>query len=118
MHYISITGFAPHSFWRLPGFFWHAGASMRQAQAADGNLMAGARRINGIFHTVSLWRSRDAMLDYLTSGAHRKAMAAFPSIGSGYGFGFEGDEVPDWADVHRLWQDEGSRRQKNRQAAA
>ncbi|MBT9368466.1 hypothetical protein [Rhizobium sp. CSW-27] len=44
-------------------------------------------------------------------------MAAFPSIGTGYAFGFEGDEIPGWAKVHGLWLEEGARRKMNRHQA-
>ena len=118
MHYVSITGFRVRSAWHLPGFFWHAVRSMRQAQAADGNVLAEAQRIEGVFHTLSVWRDRKAMLAYLTTGAHRKAMAASVNLGAGYACGFEGDLVPDWAEVHALWLEEGVRRANARQTAA
>lgn len=120
MVYVAITGFRTKSTWHMPRFWWHAAASMRQASVADGNLSAEARAIDGVQHTLSVWRDRQAMLAYRNSGAHRNAMRAHTSLGSGYAFGFESDRIPDWRAVHDLWRAEGERRARpatNRPAA-
>jgi hypothetical protein len=110
MPYVSITGMRVLRFWHYPRFAFHAVRSMVQAQSAPGNLVADARKIDGVHHTLTVWTDRPAMLDYLRSGAHRRAMKAFPQIGSGYAFGFEAEVPPDWSDVHALWLAEGRRR--------
>jgi hypothetical protein len=110
MVYVSITGLRIKSPLQLPIFAWHAVRSMRQAKMAPGNLAADARRIEGIHHTLTLWQDRSAMLAYLRSGAHLKAMKAFPAIGTGYAFGFDTQAAPAWPEVHALWRAEGERR--------
>lgn len=105
--YVSITGLRVRHFWQQPIFWRHAIASMVQARVAEGCLQAEARTINGIHHTRSVWRDRAAMLTYLRSGAHLKAMKLFSRIATGKTYGFETTEIPDWAEVHRLWQDHG-----------
>jgi hypothetical protein len=110
MPYVSITGMRVRSVWHYPRFVFHAVRSMVQAKEAAGNLSADARKIDGVYFTVTVWTDRAAMLAYLQAGAHRRAMKACPSIGSGYAFGFEAAARPDWSDVEALWLAEGERR--------
>lgn len=116
MAYVSITGLRVRSFWRYPRFAFHGARSMMQARSADGNLFADARKIHGVHHTLTVWTDRSAMLAYLRAGAHRRAMVAFPSLGTGYAFGFEAMDRPEWSAVHALWLAEGERRHENKRA--
>lgn len=105
--YVSITGLRVRHFWQQPVFWRHAIASMIQARAADGCLQAEARTINGIHHTRSVWRDREAMLAYLRTGPHLTAMQVYKRIATGKVHGFQATEVPGWDRVHQIWQDEG-----------
>ena len=105
--YVSITGLQLKRVWHAPTFWRHAAASMAQAKAAQGCLSADARTINGVHHTLTVWTSREAMQRYLSDGAHLNAMKAFKSFATGKVYGFEGEEVPEWHMVHRLWHDNG-----------
>ena len=105
--YVSITGLKVRHFWQVPTFWRHAVASMSQAKSATGCLQAEARTIAGIHHTRSVWESEAAMRDYLTNGAHLKAMKLFHHIATGKTFGFATTDVPDWDEVHRLWSEKG-----------
>lgn len=105
--YVSITGLRLKSPFHAVWFWWHAIRSMLQAQGAPGNLRAEARAINGVQHTLTVWTDRAAMRRFIVTGAHAQAMRAFPQIATGSTFGFETDRVPDWGDVHQLWQERG-----------
>ncbi|MEM9009801.1 MAG: hypothetical protein AAGE18_01135 [Pseudomonadota bacterium] len=105
--YVSITGLRLHRPWHAPLFWWHALASMRQAQAADGNLMAETRTIDGVHHTLSVWRDRAALRHYLYSGSHGRAIRAFPTIASGATCGFLAEGPPGWDEVHEIWRTQG-----------
>ena len=105
--YVSITGLQVRSLHLLPLFWVHATRAMSQARAAEGCLLAEARRINGIHHTRSVWIDRDHMLRYLRAGAHLRAMRDFPKIATGKTIGFDTGEVPGWAEVHQIWLDRG-----------
>ncbi|MEM9474753.1 MAG: hypothetical protein AAGA71_05640 [Pseudomonadota bacterium] len=107
MPYVSITGLRLKRFWHAPQFWRHATRSMIQAKAAPGCLRADAHTIQGVHHTRSLWESRQHMMDYLRSGAHRDAMRVFPRIGTGKVLGFEADALPDWDEVRRRWEEDG-----------
>jgi hypothetical protein len=105
--YVSITGLRLRHWAFAPRFWWHAIGAMMQARAAKGNLFAQARTINGMHHTVSVWQDRDAMLRYLRSGAHLRAMRVFPKIATGAVAGFYAPHAPAWADVPALLRDQG-----------
>jgi len=107
MPYISITGLKLNSLFHAPRFWYHAVRSMRQAMAAPGNISAGARTINGVHHTLTVWESKEAMRTYLVTGAHLQAMKTFKSIASGKVLGFEAEHAPAWQDVHQLWHTQG-----------
>jgi len=104
MPYVSITGLQLKSQRHALRFWWHAIRSMMQARKADGNIAVDARSMNGVHHTRSVWIDEAAMRRYLVAGAHFKAMKAFGSIATGKTMGFESDKVPDWDEVHKLWQ--------------
>ena len=103
MH-VSITGLRLRRPWHFVPFYWHAMRSMQQARTAHGNISTDARTIDGVHHTLTAWTSQTAMRDFLYSGAHKRAIAAFPSIGTGVTFGFETDTVPSWDEAHKLWR--------------
>ena len=105
--YVSITGLRLNGPWHMPTFWWHAMRAMTQARQADGNLYADARTIDGVHHTLSVWRDRAAMQAYLTSGPHRRAMRIYPRIASGKVVGYTAERAPDWSEVHAIWQTRG-----------
>lgn len=107
MVYVSITGLRLTSVrhgWR---FWWHAVRAMRQAKRAPGNILAQARTINSVHHTLSIWDSEAAMRRYLGTGAHLAAMRVFPHIASGSTLGYATDDPPDWSQVHEIWRERG-----------
>lgn len=101
--YVSITGLKLKRQIYFFSFWWHAVRSMMQAKSAEGNLRADARTINGVQHTLSVWKDEQAMRKFLITGPHLKAMRAFSRIASGKTFGFSTYQVPEWSEVHRLW---------------
>jgi len=107
MVYVSITGLRLKGFHHAPLFAWHAVASMRQAVASEGNLLAEARKINGVHHTLTVWRDEAAMRRFAVSGPHLKAMRAFPKIATGSTLGYPAERAPDWSEVHDIWRERG-----------
>lgn len=101
--YVSITGLRPISKVATIFFWLHAIPSKMQADRAEGILYSGVKRINGIQHTLTAWKSKEDMKAYVTSGAHLKAMRAFPKIATGKTFGYLTSSLPSWEEVHHLW---------------
>jgi quinol monooxygenase YgiN len=106
--HLSITGLRVRpGFGKQLRFRYHAVRSFMQARKAPGVLHVAACRINGVEHTVTAWRDREAMLAYVRSGAHREAMRAFHRIATGATCSFTTDRIPDWPEVHTRWKMEG-----------
>lgn len=103
MVHVSITGLRLRGLHHLPRFWWHALRAMAQARRAPGNLMAEARTIDGVHHTLSVWSDRATMRAYLVVGAHGRAMRAFPAIAVGRVVGFTAEQAPDWDAAHAIW---------------
>jgi hypothetical protein len=101
--HVSITGLTLKSRWFLFRFYWHALRSFRQARKTPGNLHASVRVINGVQHTLTVWEDRRAMARFAFSGAHKRAIKAFPDMATGKTYGFESSTIPDWDEVHALW---------------
>ena len=100
--HVSITALRVGSPILLPLFWWHTLRAARQARTAEGNLSFDLRRLDGAYHTLSVWRDRAAMLAYVRSGAHRVAVLGFPWNAMGRVAGFEADTAPAWDDVPDL----------------
>ncbi|MEP3275156.1 MAG: hypothetical protein ABJN26_08455 [Stappiaceae bacterium] len=113
--YVSVTGLRPKNIFQYLRFWYFALPVMRQARQSPGNISAEARKINGVFHTVSVWEDDFAMRRFLYQGAHRKAISAFPSMATGKTFGFYSQTVPSWAEVPVIWHAKG--REYDKQAA-
>ncbi len=107
MPYVSITGLRIKSIWRVPQFLWHAFTSMRQAKRAPGVLFAEARSVDGVQHTLTVWRSRSDMLAYMKSGPHLAAIKNFHRIASGATCGFEAEHRPTWDEAVAYWRTHG-----------
>jgi len=104
--YVSITGFRLKGRQHLVPFWWHTIRSIAQARRALGNLKAEMCIVNGVYHTLSIWVDEQAMRTFLITGAHRNAMKAYRSVGSGRTLGFATGHLPDWDVSLQRWHSE------------
>lgn len=72
---------------------------MSDALRAPGNIMAETRTIEGVHHTLSAWDDRAAMLGYLRSARHARAMRRLKGYATGRVHGYQTDAVPSWSDA-------------------
>ncbi len=84
-----------------------ATASMVAAQSAPGNVHASARSISGYHHTLSVWKSKEHMLDFVHTGIHATAIRLFPKIAKGKTVGFYCHDVPGWDMALERWTKDG-----------
>lgn len=105
--YISLTGLKPKGFFAYFRFWLLAIPSFRQAQTALGNLHCDVKKVQEYQCTITAWESKDAMLNYLRSGAHLKAMKAFHQIATGPTYGYESDTIPSWEGAYALLMEKG-----------
>lgn len=101
--YVSITGFRPKGVLSLPLFWWRTLSSFAQARRARGNLQVAGRLVDGTYHTLTVWTDEASMRSFVSSGAHRRAMRNFRTLGSGRTYGYRTREIPDWDAAYRLW---------------
>ena len=80
---------------------------MMQAKNAQGCQSADAKLIDGVHHTLSIWASKAAMLEFIHSDAHARAIKVFGRIATGKTFGYHAKEAPNWEEVHGLWLERG-----------
>ena len=105
--YISITGLTPKSPFHVILFWFHAIRSFRQAQQAPGNLYCATRKINGVYHTITAWESKNQMLAFIHQEPHINAIKAFNKIATGKTFGFESETIPNWLEAQKVWEEKG-----------
>jgi hypothetical protein len=75
MPLISVTRIRIRSIWLMPKFIWFSIKSLKQARKSNG--IIEARVFNDArltYWTCSIWESKEQMLGYMKSGAHKKAM--------------------------------------------
>ena len=81
--YISITGIKVKGFLGMLKFMRYTTPSFAAARKAKGNLFCETKRVNGYQHTITAWKDRNMMIQYLTSKVHAKAIKNFRSIATG-----------------------------------
>ena len=114
-YYVSITGFKLKSILYLPRFFIYSNPALKQAHEAEGNISASTDYVNGILHTLSVWKDRKSMTRYMAKGAHAQAMKAADEMGDPSDtkvYGYETDKIPTWDEALALWSEHGTRHGK------
>ena len=124
-YYIVITGMQLKSIVSFPRFALHAIPSMNQARNAVGNISADGNYVNGVHHTLSVWKDRKSMTKFMASGAHAKAMKVEPIIAipdTTKTYGYESETIPTWDEAIAIWtqhaQAHGRPRKSTRQKAS
>ena len=72
---------------------------MADALRAPGNIMAETRTIDGVHHTLSAWEDLAAMLVYLRSARHARAMRRLDGFATGHVYGYQADTLPSWEEA-------------------
>ena len=91
-------------------FLWDTLRSYFQCRAADGNLAAVTRRLDGAYWTLTVWRDKAAMRTFMTSGAHRVAMPRLQhwcDEASLSQWEQDSGTLPEWGEAERRLRAEG-----------
>ena len=102
--YISITGIKHKGFFKTLRFWIFTIPSFSSAQKSSGNLFCEAKKIGDYHHTLTAWKNKDKMLEFLKGKQHSKAMKNFKSIGSGSTHGYESENIPTWNEAIDIWK--------------
>ena len=99
MMYVSVTGLKTHSLYASMKFWFLTIPALRAAQRADGILLCENKSRNGCHHTLTVWKSRAHMLEYVRSPKHVKAIRSFSSIAVGRLLSYESNIIPSWEEA-------------------
>ena len=97
--YVSVTGLKPKGFIGRVRFWIFTTSVSMSAQKADGILLCEFNSRNGYQHTLTVWETKEHMMDFRASPAHVRAMKRISQIGIGKVFGYEADFSPSWEDA-------------------
>jgi hypothetical protein len=110
MAHVSITRLRLRSvLYELP-FIWHAVRSNAQARRAEGCLAIDARRSQGAYWTLTVWKDTAAMRAFMLSGVHRQAMpklAGWCDEASVGRWEQDGPDLPPWPESEQRMAREG-----------
>ena len=105
--YVSITGLKPRNFISWIIFWITTLPASSLARKANGILLCEFSSRNGYQHTLTVWQTKQHMMAYRASNAHKKAMRAMSKIGSGKVFGYEAKTIPSWETALSEWDENG-----------
>ncbi|MDB5613443.1 MAG: hypothetical protein JWQ22_1096 [Devosia sp.] len=107
MSIVSVTRFRVRKLRYVPLFLFYASRSMSQIRKSEGYVTGSiARDADSAFWTMTVWQSEQAMIDYVTGGAHRGAMPLLRDWGieaSVIRWQQDGLALPAWSEAkHRM----------------
>lgn len=104
--FVSVTGLRLKRFWLVPIFYRYAIPSFSQATRAKGNLFTQVATVDGVQHTLTIWRHKRDIKKFSYSGIHKKAIAMFHKIATGSTLTYEVTSIPSWNEVLEKWHNE------------
>ena len=104
---VSVTGIKPTGLLGWIRFWLLTILASKDAKKTEGILHCAFNSRNGYQHTLTVWKSQEHMLGYLTSPPHLKAMKKFSRIGDGKVYGYEANSIPSWEDAFTEWDKNG-----------
>jgi hypothetical protein len=117
MPLVSITRLRIRSWRFLPGFFFYAFRSSRQAARAEGNLAVKLLRDRrNTFWTATLWTSEAGMKQFMLAKPHGVAMRKLLNWcdeASLVHWNQENESLPTWPEAHARLENEGRRSKVN-----
>ena len=104
---IAITGLKPKNLLKKFRFFSHAVPLFQLAKKSRGNIHAERFTHQSYYHTITAWESRDAMMGFVYSPAHQKAIDLYDVLGEGLTCHYESEEIPSSKDALDYWRANG-----------
>ncbi|UXX77767.1 hypothetical protein N7E81_10335 [Reichenbachiella carrageenanivorans] len=107
--YVSITRLKLKSIWLLPKFAKQSGRVAKQAQDSPGYIKVKlSNRWFRYFYTLTLWRSRADMQQFVIHGDHKVAMQEWSKFATEVkALGYETEAAPKWKEVRKRIATEG-----------
>ena len=92
--YVSITGLKTKNIFSWFKFWLLAIPAFRGAQKAKGIIFCETKKVKNYHHTLTVWESKNDMLNYKKSSSHIKAMRLFKSIATGKIYSYKTNLIP------------------------
>ena len=86
---VSVTGLRVKKWFLIPWFFRHAIPCLSSAQKSSGNVFTAVSTIDGVQHTLTIWKDKKSMLGYVYGNPHKKAISVFRRIAKGSTVSYE-----------------------------
>ena len=77
------------------------------AQKSPGNIQAKRFKHQGYYHTLTAWDSRDAMMGYVYSPDHQKAIDLYDVLGEELTYHYDLEEIPSTKHALNYWKTNG-----------
>mmetsp|Transcript_11793 Transcript_11793/g.25127 ORF Transcript_11793/g.25127 Transcript_11793/m.25127 type:complete len:148 (+) Transcript_11793:158-601(+) len=107
-YYVSVTGLVTKNFLSTPKFMYLSSRAYNSALKADGNVYSSMFSKDGVYHTITVWESKEAMQYFFRDDAHTTAMKSLTVV-SRYAkvHGYFADELPSSDEAIKEWRNEG-----------
>ena len=113
-YYVSVTGLQLKSIWQMPRFLYFM--SGIDSTSAQGNVVTKFTGRKGVKHTLTVWNTRDNMIQFMRSGPHLAAIKATKELSlsvenGGTGtkmYGYYSNTIPTWEDALLQWDEHGT----------
>ena len=104
--YVSITGLKTKNIFSWFKFWLLAIPAFRGAQKAKGIIFCETKKVKNYHHTLTVWESKNDMLNYKKSSSHIKAMQSFNNIATGKIYSYETNLMPSWDEALEKFNNE------------
>ena len=104
---IAVTGFKPRILFKKFRFLSHAIPLFQLAQKSPGNVHAEGFSHQGYYHTLTAWESREAIMGYVYSRDHQKAIDLYEVLSDGLTCHYESKEISSSKNALDYWKANG-----------
>ena len=101
---IAITGFKTKNLFKKFRFLSHAVSLFQLAQKSPRNIHAERFSFQGYYHTLTAWVSMNAMMGYVYSPGHQKAIDLYDVLSEGLTYHNESEEITSLKHVIDYWK--------------
>merc|ERR1711862_55715 len=108
--YVSVTGLVLTSIWQKPRFLYMSVRAFNEARTTEGNLSSNMITRDRMYHTITVWSSKEAMRRFYLGEAHREAMKSMSNLASYvkiFGFWYDGGNFPSNEECIKAWRTKG-----------
>jgi len=105
--YISINGLKTKGLFASIRFWFLTVPAFKAARNANGVILCESKSQNSYHHTLTVWKSKANMIEYISSPVNLGAKRDFPSIAVGKVISDQCDTISSWEQVIKEWNESG-----------